>query len=274
MGGARDRLPTEDLARPSAHPSRTRPHVAALSLQRAAGNTLTQRILARRAARTTPHFRLLLVNDGDTGLSDVLVAEAVKHVRKEIARITKDSADDLVKAGFDVQHLKSKPQPSDIGRRLGRDTFVIFITRSRDADHAIALAGEYMSMDDEARAAHKKNFAKGIIAEGGVDLQAVYGRRRTESVGFVGSAWPLKELEKPGGGEASAAAVLADVVLHELGHALSHNTVMSDIDHDATGIMTKTLVLASGPHETRRFSTKSAGIVRGRLEELAQKAAR
>ena len=99
-------------------------------------------------------------------------------------------------------------------------------------------------------------------------------RRRSQSVGFVSSEAPLKELKKSGAGSASASAVLADLILHELGHALGHNTSLAAIDHDATGIMEKSLILgSSGSHELRKYSSTSAKILRDRLEELSKRLA-
>ena len=77
-------------------------------LQRLAGNYATRRVLARDEARTPPvaaTFRLILADDGATGLNDAILDMALANVRKEIARITKDSADETVKAGIDVQHV-------------------------------------------------------------------------------------------------------------------------------------------------------------------------
>jgi hypothetical protein len=134
----------------------------------------------------------------------------------------------------------------------------------------------YIPMDEQNRKAAEQKFKKSMASEGGVDLGLTPDRRRrSQSIGFVSSEAPLKELKKSGGGAASASAVLADVILHELGHALGHTTSLSSMDHDESGIMTKQLVLgSSGSHQLRKYSNASAKIIRDRLDELAAKVAK
>ena len=251
------------------------PAAGVLELQRVAGNRAVGRVLARKAA--TPTFQLLIADEGAHGLSDSIVKDALPGVRDELARITKDSSVDAVKAGIDVRYVKTPPERNDdFTRSLGRTTFLIFLTRGNDPKHAVEVMWRYIPMDEENRKAAEKKFKQSMASEGGVDLGLTPDRRRrSQSIGFVSSEAPLKELKKSGAGAASASAVLADVILHELGHALGHNASLASMDHDKSGIMEAQLVLgSSGAHQLRKFSNASAKIIRDRLEELAGKLAR
>jgi hypothetical protein len=248
-----------------------------LALQRLVGNRAARRVLARRerGEQSAPAFRLLIADEDKHGVSATVVEDALTIVRAELLRVTKDSADDAVKAGFDVSYVKTPPARSDdFARSLGRDTFLILITSGKNAAHAVEVMWKYIPMGEEDRKAAEAKFKKSLASEGGVDLgyEPNARRRTSQSVGFVSSEAPLKELKKQGAGAKSASAVLADLILHELGHALGHNKTLAAIDHDDAGIMEPTLLLGSaGAHETRKFSAKSAKVLRDRMEELSKR---
>jgi hypothetical protein len=260
-----------------------------VALQRTLGNRGMRRVLARDRGATkeapageqspaaTQTFRLLIADEDKHGLSDSIVNDALPIIQAELHRITKDSPEDAVKAGFDVQYVKTRPERNDdFTRSLGRSTFLIFLTSGKDPKHAIEFMRNYIPMSKDEQKLFEQKFKKSLSSEGGVDLgfEPNARRRTSQSIGFVSTEAPLKELKKSGAGAGSAAAVLADVILHELGHAVGHNITLASMDHDATGIMTAQLVLgSSGPHQSPKFSSASAKIIRGRLEELAKKLA-
>ncbi len=274
MSRARDRIPPGTPIRglPGArHPSRA-PAAAVMRLQGRMGNAAVRRLL-QREERAAPTFRLILADDGKTGLNDALVGSAVDHVRAELQRIMTPSGDDAVKSGFSVEHVRQAPESKDdFTRELGRRTFLIFLTRTKDAKHAVELVWQYMPMDKDERAQREKHFKAKLASEGGVDIQQADPRRRTsQSVGFVGTDGPLQESKKPNGSQASAAALLGDLILHEVGHALGHNKVLGSMDHDEKGIMTASVVTGQEAYTANRYSTASAQLIRARLEELAVK---
>jgi hypothetical protein len=253
-------------AKPAVRPPTLVAHV--LALQRVAGNAATRRVLARD---TAPSFRLILADDGKTGVTDAIVDSASKHVKEELGRILKDSSDDIVKAGFDVQHVKSAPERKDeFTHNLGRNTFLIFLTRGRDAKHAVELVWKYIPMDESERKQREEHFKQHLASEGGVDMQQIDRHKRSQSVGFVGTDGPLQELKKNSGSADSAAALLGDVILHELGHALGHVKEVGGKDHD-TGIMAAQLIIDAGAYQAGRFSEASAKIIRARVDELAKR---
>ena len=286
MSGARDRVPSSraHVGTPGARRASRTPAAAVLRLQARAGNAAVRSLLRREqkddatpapgAQPPAPVFRLILADDGKTGLGDAVVDAAVDHVKAELARIMGPSGEALVKAGFTFEHARSAPERNDdFTHELGRRTFLIFLTRTKDAKHAVELVWKYMPLTVDERKEYEGHFKSHLASEGGVDLQRADGgkRRTSQSVGFVGSDGPLHELKKPNGSQASAAAMLADLILHELGHALGHTKALGPMDHDETGIMTASLVSGAEAYELRRFSSGSAQVIRGRLEELAKR---
>ena len=281
MAGSRVRLPSTLLARHAASPRRHAPTLAdhVLALQRTAGNRATTRVLARdrRAEETKPatavaaKFKVVIVDDGATGLSDKTLKVALDVVKAEIKRVTAQSTDPTVKAGVTVEHTTTAPGRI---RELGRSTFLVFLTPSTDAEHAIGLVAPHVDLDEEERKAQQKRFKRHVASEGGMHIDRVDGRRRSYGASLVSTTLATQMQAKEGAGPDSAGNLVGEIILHELGHAWGHETELGNADHDKGGIMTATRVLDSSlRYKATRFSGASVKIINARLEELAKRLA-
>jgi hypothetical protein len=285
MIGTRARLPVTALARRDAVTRRRPPTLAStvLALQRTAGNAATTRVLARddkakgtaqpptKAAPPAPAFRLIVVDDGDTGLEAKTLEVALKIVGDELNRVTSKSTDDVVKSGFSIEHTKDKPEkwkPRDLGVR----SFLVFLTQSKDEKHAVGLAAAHVDMTPEERKDQEKHFKAGVATEGGVNIQNLDRKRRSVSTSLVSTTVAIKMQNTKGAGPESAGALIGETILHEVGHDLGHVKGVGGHDHDEKGVMTVQRVLDTSLRYTAsHFSEASEKTIRERLEELAKR---
>ena len=271
-------------------PSRPKHAAAVLALQRTVGNAATRLALARKPAPQQPAdkapdakpsppttFRVLIVDGGKTGLDAKTLEIAIGHVRDELRKLTSASTNETVKAGFTVEYRKTAPErDTDFGRRdLDVTTWIVFLIRKGDEKTAVDLGYHYLNLDHREREQREKSAKADIATEGGHNLQT-YSRKRghpSESVSFVGADMPLKMQKTASFGPESAGRLMAEVVLHELGHAMGHVHYEGDDaskDHDTSGIMAPaTPIGSSGPYAPTSFSKASADVIRKRLEWLA-----
>jgi hypothetical protein len=276
-----------NLARPGipAAPGRRTPHRGTLAdhvlaLQRTAGNRATTRLLARdrrpakevpKGTQTDAKFKVVIVDDGATGMSEKSLKIALDVVRAEIRRVTAQSQDPTVKAGVTVEHTTTAPGRI---RELGRSTFLVFLTPSTDPEHAIGLVAPHVDLDEEERKTQQKRFAKHIASEGGMNIDRIDGRKRSYGAALVSTTIATKMQQKEGAGDDSAGNLVGETILHELGHAWGHQTELGGLDHTKGGIMTATRVLDSSlRYKAGRFSAESVKIIVARLEELAKRLA-
>ena len=255
------------IGRRTAHRGALAEHV--LALQRTAGNRATTRVLARDARATAAKLKVVIVDDGATGLSDKSLKVALDVVKAEIKRVTAQSSDPIVKAGVTVEHTTTAPGRM---RELGKSTFLVFLTPSTDAEHAIGLVAPHVDLDKEERKAQEKRFANKVASEGGVHIDRIDGRKRSYGASLVSTTMATKMQEKEGAGADSAGNLVGEVILHELGHAWGHATELGGLDHTKGGIMTATRVLDSTlRYKAGHFSSESIKIINARLEELAKR---
>ena len=275
-------LPVTTLARREAAARRQPATLASsvLALQRSAGNKATTRVLARdgkdatppaKAAPPLPAFRLIVVDDGDTGLEAKTVEIALKIVADELKRVTSKSTDDTVKSGFSIEHTQDRPEkwkPRDLGIR----SFLVFLSQTKDAKHAVGLAADHVDMTPDERKAQEAHYKANIASEGGVNIQSVSSRRRSVSTSIVSTTMAIKMQATKGAGPESAGALIGETILHELGHDLGHTEQLGGHDHDEKGVMTAKRVLDSTlRYSASRFSAASEKTIRERLEELAKR---
>ena len=269
------RLP-RTVRRP-AHGATLADHV--LALQRTAGNRATTRLLARdlkkpaakTATATDAKLKVVVVDDGATGLSDKTLKVALDVVKAEIRRVTAQSSDPIVKAGVTVEHTKDAPARM---RELGKSTFLVFLTPSKDPKHAIGLVAPHVDLDEEERKAQEQRYASHVVAEGGMHIDRVDGRGRSYGASLVSTTMATQMQAKEGAGPDSAGNLVGEVILHELGHAWGHETELGNPDHTKGGIMTAKRVLDSSlRYKAGQFSSESVKIIKARLEMLAQRLA-
>jgi hypothetical protein len=273
MAGSRIRLPVTAPARHGAPPLRRAPSLAehVLALQRTVGNRATRRVLARDARTAAPRFKVLIVDDGSTGLSDKTLKVALDVVRAEIRRVTAQSSEPNVKAGMTVEHTKTAPGRM---RELGRSAFLLFLTASTDAKHAVGLAAPHVDLDEEERKVQEKRFARNVASEGGVHIDRIDGRGRSYGASLVSTTLATQIQAKQGAGPESAGNLVGEIILHELGHAWGHAKELGNSDHDKGGIMTATRVLDSSlRYKATHFSAASVKIIVDRLDGLAKRMA-
>jgi hypothetical protein len=242
----------ERARRPPVNPSVHTPAARVLALQRAIGNIATRRLL-RQAAQSD--FRVVIVPDGEVGVSQAAVTRALTVVRQELRSVTGSSRDPTVRRGVAVEYRQSDGDLTGLHQRV----FLCYLMQGRDADRAVRLARPHLprGYDEDLRsAAHELN------SIGGANLRIDFNGR-SPSVSLVSTGALADLVRGREGGERLAGQLLGEIVLHELGHALRAR-------HASAGIMEGRAVFdAATLGRPRHFSTDSANEIRTRLEYLA-----
>jgi len=244
--------PGRGRAVPARAPVAESPAARVLALQRTAGNAATRKLL-RQASQD--RFNVVIVPDGETGLSRAAVNLALNVVRQELATVMRASQDPTVRRGVTVDYRQSEGDLKDLHRR----TFLVYLMQGRDADRAVELARPHLPHgydSDLHDAAHE------LSSIGGANLRIDFNGR-SPSVSLVSTGALAQFVHGRSGGDRLAGQLLGEIILHELGHALR-------APHASSGIMEGRVVFdATTLGRARHFSDDSATAVRTRLEYLA-----
>jgi hypothetical protein len=223
-----------------------------LALQRSIGNAATRQLM--RDTKVPDKFKVVVVPDGETGLSKAAIQKAIAVVKQELVKVTAGSHDATVRKGFSVDLRDSDGDLEGLHKRV----FLVYLMQDRDADHAVRLARPHMpprSDDMLKEAAHELN------AIGGANLRIDFNGR-SPSVSFASTGALATFVKDRDGGDKLAGQLLGEIILHEIGHALRAR-------HD-TGIMEGRAVFdAATLGKPRHFSSDSVSAMRERLEYLA-----
>jgi hypothetical protein len=229
------------------------PAASVLALQRAMGNSATGKLL--RKETTEEQFEVVIVPDGETGLSDTAVKRGLAVVKKELATVTSGSRNKTVKRGFKVDYRQSDGDLTGLHRRK----LLVYLMQGRDADHAVKLVRPHMPRGYDA---DLKDAAHELSSIGGANLRIDFDSGKSPSVSLVSTGALSQLTTGRENGDQLAGLLLGEIILHELGHALK-------ADHDE-GIMAGRFVFDSATlGKPRHFSSKSKTEMRERLEFLA-----
>jgi hypothetical protein len=240
---------TDTARRPVKAPT---PVSSVLALQRAIGNNATRQLLRKQSS---DRFKVVVVPDGETGVSQPILNRALTVVRQELAKVTSGSHNATVKRGFTVDYRETEGDLEGLHKRV----FLVYLMKGRDADRAVQLARPHMPKgydSDLKDAAHELN------SIGGANLRIDFnGRSPSVSLASTGALMDLMKGRE--GGDRIAGQLLGEIILHEIGHALKAR-------HDS-GIMEGRAVFdAATLGKPRHFSSDSLSSIRSRLEYLAE----
>jgi hypothetical protein len=240
-------------ARAAARAAGEAPDVASvLALQRSIGNAATRRLMRET---TQDRFKVVIVPDGETGLSQAAITKAVAVVKQELAKVSGGSDDATVRKGFVVEYRQSDGDLTGLHQRV----FLVYLMQGKDADKAVALARPHLPKgydSDLKDAAHELN------SIGGANLRIDFNGR-SPSVSLASTGALADFVKGRDNGDRLAGQLLGEIILHEIGHALRAK-------HASEGIMQGRVVFdAATLGKPRHFSADSLTELRSRLKYLA-----
>lgn len=240
-------------ARSRMAPAPAAPAARVLALQRDVGNAATRRLLRKTG---TDRFRVVVVPDGETGMSKAAVNRALTVVRQELASVTKASRDETVRRGVEVEYREKEGDLTDLHRRV----FLVYLMPSRDPDRAVELAKPHLKRgyDSDLRdAAHE------LASIGGTNLRIDFNLK-SMSVSLVSTSALASLVGERKDGEQIASRLLGEIILHEVAHGLR-------VEHSGGIMEGKAVFDARTLGKPRHFDSDSAEAIRKRLEWLAER---
>src|SRR4051812_21654093 len=177
-----------------------------LALQRSIGNAATRQLM-RNA--TQDRFKVVIVRDGETGLSQAAMTKAVAVVKQELAKVAGGSDDAAVRKGFVVDYRQSDGDLTGLHQRV----FLVYLMQGKDADKAVALARPHLPKgydSDLKDAAHELN------SIGGANLRIDFNGR-SPSVSLASTGALADFVKGRADGDRVAGQLLGEIILHEIG---------------------------------------------------------
>lgn len=214
---------------------------------------------SRAGVASPPAFRVVIVEVPMRGLTDAVREKVRSRVQSELRQITSASKRPRVRSGFEVSLRRSLSGAE--AKAFGKADFVVYLIRKGNPQGALDLARRHVAIEkgDEKKVAQK--LAAQLKAEGGACL--ISGSQNVSFVDidlFERLSLGIFSAEERALMDGKIGEHLAELVLHELGHAMGQK--------EGEGLMGAVEIEANRPTRTRHFTQKSKGEMLKNIEPL------